>query len=164
MKTILALSILISFSAFADFSEDHVKLCETKEAKKLMGTKGNCQVVVAPKETVEVSGHCEGKLADITCRVMVLKTSESASMNLICGEIASPLLTQVLDAEVLSYTVSAVIKTSAGEYETIIDPKEYHVLSNPALDVQLAQGEKIKGKMILTIQDKSIPLSDVVCE
>ncbi|MES2528654.1 MAG: hypothetical protein V4598_16340 [Bdellovibrionota bacterium] len=164
MKTFFALSLLISFSSFADFSDEHTKICESVEVKKLMGTKGSCQVVLAPNPTVEVSGRCEGKLADITCRVMVLKTSDSASMNLLCGELDSPLLTQVLEAEVLSYNVSALIKTSAGEYVTINDPKEYHVLTNPALDVQLAQGEKINGKMILTLQDRSIPLSDVVCE
>ncbi len=164
MKTILAFSLLVSFSAFADFSDEHTKICESQEAKKLVGSKGSCQVVLAPTPTVEVSGRCEGKLADITCRVLVLKTSDSASMNLLCGELDSPLLTQVLEAEVLSYNISALIKTSSGEYITINDPKEYHVLSNPALDVQLAQGEKIKGKMILTLQDRSIPLTDVVCE
>ncbi len=164
MKTILALSLLLSFSAIADFSDDHVKICESKEARNLIGTKGSCQVIIAPKVTVEVSGHCEGKLSDITCRVLVLKTSDSASMNLVCGEMDSPLLTQVLEAEVLSYNVSAVIKTSSGEYVTINDPKEYHILSNPALDVLLAQGEKINGKMILTLQNKSIPLTNVVCE
>lgn len=129
-----------------------------------MGTKGSCQVVLAPTPTVEVSGRCEGKLSDITCRVLVLKTSDSASMNLVCGELDSPLLTQVLEADVLSYNVSAVIKNSAGEYETINDPKEYHLLTNPALEVQLSQGEKINGKMILTLQDRSISLTDVVCE
>ncbi len=164
MKHLIALTLLCSLSAYADFSEDHEKICKSKEAKTLMGNKGSCQVVLAPTPTVEVSGRCEGKLSDITCRVLVLKTSDSASMNLVCGELDSPLLTQVLEADVLSYNVSAVIKNSDGEYETINDPKEYHLLTNPALEVQLSQGEKINGKMILTLQDRSISLTDVVCE
>ena len=164
MKTLIALSLFFSLSAFADFSEVHKDLCKSGEAKKLMGSKGSCQLVLAPADVPEVAGHCQGKLADITCRVMVLKTTDSASMNLICGEIDQPLLTQILEAEVLSYSVSALVKTSAGDYVTINDPREFHLLSNPALDVQLSRGENVQGKMVLTIQDKSVELSDVTCE
>ncbi len=148
----------------ADFSEEHRKICDSKEAKALMGTKGSCQMILAPSPTVQVSGRCEGKLSDITCRVLVLKTTDSASMNLVCGELDSPLLTQVLSADVLSYRVSALIKKSSGEYQTINDSKDYHLLSNPALEVQLAQGVKMNGKMVLTLQDRSIALTDVICE
>ena len=121
-------------------------------------------MIIVPAPTVQVSGRCEGKLSDITCRVLVLKTSDSASMNLVCGELDSPLLTQVLKADVLSYRISALIKNSAGEYQTINDSRNYHLLSNPALDVQLAQDEKMNGKMVLRLQARSISLTDVICE
>jgi hypothetical protein len=164
MKYMIALTLLFSVSAMADFSVDHEKICTSKEAKSLMGTKGSCQMILAPVPTVQVSGRCEGKLSDITCRVLVLKTTDSARMNLVCGELDSPLLTQVLKADVLSYRVSALIKNSEGEYQMINDSRDYHLLSNPALDVQLARGEKMNGKMILTLQNRSISLTDVICE
>lgn len=162
MKTLIFLSLL-SLPAFADFSDDHTKLCSTPEVKKLMGKTGSCRIIIAPNDIPEVSGHCEGKLSDITCRVMVLKTSDSASMNLLCGEESSPLLTQVLDADVLSYNVAAIVETSRGEFVTMNDPKDYFLLSSNALDVQLARGENMQGKMVLTLQDRSIALSGVTC-
>ena len=164
MKTIITFSLLFSFSAIADFSDEHVSLCTSSEVQKLVGKNGNCLLVLAPTNVVEVSRTCEGKLSDITCRVMMLKTSDSASMNLICGEAESPLVTQVLPAEVLSYNVSAVVATSSGKTVIINDPQEYHFLSNPALDVQLSLGEKTKAKMVLTLQDRSIELTNVTCE
>lgn len=85
-------------------------------------------------------------------------------MNLICGEADSPLLTQVLEAEVLSYNVSAIVTNSSGDSLIINDPLEYHLFSNPALDVQLSVGEKTKAKMILSLQDRSIELTNVICE
>ena len=163
MKTFVALALIFSVSAFADFSDDHLKICSTPEVQKLIGKSGSCRIVIAPNDISEVSGHCEGKLSDITCRVMVLKTSDSATMNLLCGEESSPLLTQVLDADVLSYNVAAIVKTSKGEYLTINDPKDYFLLSSSALDVQLARGEAMAGKMILTLQNRSITLKDVSC-
>jgi hypothetical protein len=164
MKTIIAISILISFSAFADFSDEHTGLCQTQEVKKLMGKSGNCQLALASVITTQVSNRCTGKLADISCQVMVLKSADSSSMTLICGDVDSPLVSQILEADILSYNVSAVVKTSAGDFKTINDPNEYHLLSNPALEVHLARGDTTKAKMILTLQDRSIPLSEVVCE
>lgn len=164
MKFLIALSLLFSLSAYADFGDEHADLCSSPEAKKLMGSKGSCQLVLAPMKVTEVSAHCEGKLSDITCRVMVLKTSDSASMTLVCGDVDSPLLSQVLEAEVVSYTASAIVKKSNGDYATINDPKDYHLLSNAALDVELIHGEKLDAKMVLTLQNKSIALKDVVCE
>lgn len=160
---LIALSLLLSLPVLADFGSDHESLCSSPEVKKLMGSKGQCQLILAPVDITEVSSHCEGKLADISCRVMALKTSDAASMTLVCGDDASPLLSQVLDAEVISYNVSAIVKTSVGDYITINDPNTYHILSNPALDLQISSGESTSGKMILTIQNKSIELKDVVC-
>lgn len=160
---LIALSLILSLPALADFGSDHESLCASPEVKKLRGSKGSCQLIIAPVDVTEVSSKCEGKLADISCRVMALKTSDSASMTLVCGDDASPLLSQVLDADVISYNVSAIVKTPAGDYVTINDPNEYHLLSNPALDLQVSQGERTEGKMVLTLQDKSIELKDVVC-
>ncbi len=164
MKALIALSFLLSFTAQADFGSEHSGLCSSPEVKKLMGAKGSCQIMLAPTKTKEVSGRCVGKLADISCRVMVLKTSDVASMTLICGDMDSPLLSQVLAADVLSYQTSAIVKTSSGEYVTLNDPREFHLLSNPALEVQLVRGDKIEGKMVLSLQERSIELKDVSCE
>ena len=150
MKTILALSLFASVSAFADFSDEHKSLCSSK---------ANCQLVLAPVEVVEMGRTCRGKLSDINCKVMMLKTSDSASMNLICGEAESPILTQVLNAEVISYNVSAVSDSSVTS-----DPNLYHLFSHPALDVHLTVGESTKAKMILSLQDRSIALSNVTCD
>lgn len=164
MKTFIALSLLLlPFSAFADFSDEHKTLCTSVEAQKLVGRKGNCQLVLSPMNVMEVSRNCEGKLSDVKCRVMMLKTSETSSMNLLCGEAETPLLTQILPAEVFSYKVSAVVTTSSGDSVVINDPKQYHLLSSPALEVQLSLGETTNAKMVLNLQDKSIPLTDVVC-
>lgn len=159
----MAFSLLLSFSAFADFSEEHTSLCTSVEAQKLVGKKGNCQLVLAPTDVMEVSRNCEGKLSDIKCRVMMLKTSGIASMNLVCGEAETPLLTQILPAEVLSYKVSAIVTTSSGDSVVINDPKQYHLLSSPALEVQLSLGETTNAKVVLNLQNKSIALTDVVC-
>jgi hypothetical protein len=161
---LLALSLLLSLSAYADFTDEHATLCSTPDVHKLMGKNGSCQIVIGKVDTNQVSGRCEGKLSDITCRVSILKTSDSTSMTLVCGDTTSPLLSQVLQADILSYNVSALVKNGKGETVTINDPKTYHVLSNPALEVQLAQGENVQGKMILTLTDKSIQLSNVVCQ
>lgn len=151
MKTLIASALFISFSAFADFSSVHEVLCP--------GDRGNCQIILAPKEVPQISQVCQGKLADISCRVMMLKTSDSATMNLSCGDEESPLLTQVLSAEVLSYNVASV----KGE-RILNDPNDYHLFSNPALSVHLSSGEKLKAQMVLTLQERSITLSDVICE
>lgn len=129
-----------------------------------MGKTGHCQLALSAIDTTQVSNRCTGKLADISCQVMMLKSSDSSSMTLVCGETDTPLLSQVLDAEVLSYNVSAVVKTSSGDFKTINDPNEYHLLSNPALEVHLARGTTTKAKMILTLQDRSITLTDVNCQ
>jgi hypothetical protein len=92
MKTLISLTLFLSFSAFADFSSVHEVLCP--------GDKGNCQLILAPKEVTQISQVCIGKLADISCKVMMLKTTDSATMNLICGDEESPLLSQVLSAEI----------------------------------------------------------------
>jgi hypothetical protein len=164
MKTLIAFSLLLSFSAFADFSDEHQALCHSPEVVKLMGKKGSCQLAIAPVVTNQISSHCTGKLADLSCRVLMLKTSDSASMNLNCGDQENSLLSRVLDADVLAYNVSAVVKKSDGDYVTINDPKEYFLLSNPSLDVHLTKGQSLSAKMILTIQDKAIELTEVVCE
>lgn len=164
MKTLAALWFMVSLSAFADYGAGHAELCASSEAKRLMGTNGLCQIVLSPVRLTEFSARCEGKLADISCRVMLLKTSESASMTLVCGEDTTPLLSQVLEAETISYTVSAVVKMAAGDYVTINDPRDYHLFSNPALEVQLGKTQSsTEGKMRLTIQQKSIVLTDVTC-
>lgn len=163
MKTLIALSLLISFSAFADFSDEHSKFCESAEAKSLMGKAGSCQLVLGPVQRKELSASCEGKLSDISCRVMMLKTTESTSMTLTCGDVDSPLMAQVLPADITSYTISAIIKNSEGKIVTLNDPNEYHLISNPALDVHLVQNTKLEGKMILTLQDKMIALKEVKC-
>jgi hypothetical protein len=164
MKILIAISLLFTFTAFADFTDAHTGLCQSVEAKKFMGKTGTCQLALSPITTNQVSNSCTGKLADISCRVLMLKTTDSASMNLICGDADSPLVSQVLDAEVLSYNISAVVKSSTGEFTTINDPNEYHLLSNPALEVQLTRGASTKAKMVLTLQDRAISLSDVICE
>jgi hypothetical protein len=163
MKTLIALSLLLSFSAFADFADDHAKFCESTEAKSLMGKNGTCQLVLGPVQKNEMSASCEGKLADISCRVMMLKTFNTVSMTLICGDVDSPLLAQVLPAEIVSYNISAVIKNAEGKITTLNDPNEYHLLSNPALDVHLTRGTKTEGRMIMTLQDKMIELKNVTC-
>lgn len=164
MKIFLPLLIILTLPAWADFTEEHTGLCQSSEAKKLMGKKGTCQLVLGGIEAQQVSNSCTGKLADISCKVMMLKSSDSASMNLICGDADSPLVSQVLDASVMSYNISAVVKSSNGEFKTINDPNEYHLLTNPALEVQLARGTTTKAKMVLTLQDRAITLTEVVCE
>lgn len=164
MKTLIAISVLFSFSALADFSDEHSGLCHTSGVKRLMGKTGSCQIALSKIDTVQLTTSCRGMLSDISCRVMMLKSSDSSSMNLICGDADTPLVSQVLNAEVLSYNVSAIVKTSAGDFKAINDMNEYHLLSNPALEVHLARGETTSAKMVLNLQDKSITLTNVICE
>lgn len=164
MKILNVILLLFSMSAFADFSESHSGLCQTSEVKTLMGNTGNCQLALASVDVNQVSSHCEGKISDITCRVMMLKTSDSASMNLSCGDENAPILTQILAAEVLSYNVSAIVRTPKEEFVVVDDPNEYHLFSHPALDVQLSLGNMTKAKMVLTLQDRMITLTNVKCQ
>ncbi len=164
MKTLIALSLLISFSALADFTDEHTGLCQSAEARKLIGKTGTCQLAMGGIQVSQVSSTCTGKSGKINCRVMMLKSSDSASMTLICGDADTPLLSQVLPADVMSYNVSAVVKTSTGEFQTINDPNDYHIFSNPALEIQLTRGSSTKANITLTIHDRAITLDDVTCE
>ena len=146
----MILSLLLSSSAFADFSSEHESLCGKTE---------KCQLILAPKEVTQISHTCVGKLADMNCRVMMLKTSDSASMNFLCGDAESPLLNQVLNAEVLSYNVASVSGTSVTN-----DSADYHLFSSPALNVLISSSGNVSAKMILTLQERSLTLTDVVCE
>lgn len=129
-----------------------------------MGKEGSCQLTLSKIDTPQMSSTCEGKLTDIICKVMMLKSTDSSSMNLVCGDSDSPLVSQVIPAQLLSYNVSAVVKTSKGDFVTINDPKEYHLFSGSALEVQLARGETVNARMVMTLQDKAISLTDVKCQ
>lgn len=157
---LVVIALLMSSIALADLGEFHQKNCETDEVKGLMGGKGSCRIVIAPKKLVN-QGSCMGMFMNsLPCYVTYIAAAEGAAMNLTCGtNLNDPQINQDLAATATSYNVATLINSNDGKTIVKNDPKEYGFLSGGFLTVVLGETPEI----IIELQTGPATLTNVVC-
>lgn len=160
---------MIAFNSFAsDIVMKNQKICESAEAVTFMGQGGHCSLIPSMLKVEEKKGYCMGKLmGSIDCAVVYLKNTQIAGMNIVCGnDPQKPILNKTLEAEFLSYNMSAMLNNAKGETLLIGDSATYTSLRSNLANIFLttnAQG-KTTGELSMNLRGSTVPLTEVVCE
>ena len=168
MKTLILLSLaLLSLNSFAfDLALDHQALCESSEAKTLIGANGSCRIVFGTAKASDTQGVCIGKFRNaMPCRVTYLATADMNGLQVICGTDAqNPALNQTVRAQASSYTVAAVINKEDQSQVVINDKSANIVLDSSALSVVLSKQQAItKARIFLNLKSGPEELNSVQC-
>lgn len=167
LKTVLSifLTLLICGLSFADVGEDLQKNCESPNAPVAKGDKGTCRVVVAVKK-VDKEGVCEGIFSGkLKCQVQYLKSTEGAALNLLCGDIKSPVINQDFSADITVFNNLSIFRDAKGKENIVNDPNEYTLISSRMVELSLKedQNHQRTGTISIILEKGSIPLTNVVC-
>ena len=160
---------MISFNSFAsDIVLKNQKICESPDAVAFMGQGGHCSLIPLILKVEEKKGYCIGKLmGSIDCAVVYLKNSQISGMNIVCGnDPKKPLLNKTLEAEFLSYNMSAMLNNAKGETFLISDSSTYTSFRSNLANVFLttnAEG-KTTGELSMNLRGSTVPLTEVACE
>jgi hypothetical protein len=168
VKTLILLSLaLLSLNSFAlDLAFEHQALCESAEAKTLIGANGSCRIVFGTAQASETQGVCIGKFRNaMPCRVTYLATADMNGLQIICGTDAqNPALNQTVRAQASSYTVAAVINKEDQSQVVINDKSANIVLDSSALSVVLSKQQAItKARIFLNLKSGPEELNSVQC-
>ena len=170
-QLLLALSLgLISSLGHADTLSKHQKTCETDEVKSLMGKKGSCRIVVAPKK-VELEGLCTGTLEvldNTNCMIAFVATKVGSAVNLTCGDPQKPIVNQDMRVEASGFNVMAIVTTKRHKKKVINDSNEYVSFSSDLLSLNLTDknvnGFKTREASIhLILKKRVFRFKNVVC-
>lgn len=158
-------TLIISASTFADLGEDHAKNCELTSVKKLMGNKGSCRVVIAPKK-IKKSGSCTGTFQKtMSCTISFDSESKDVGMNLKCGDAEDPVINQDMEAEFIGYNVTTLVKNSEGKDIIVQDKTNYSLISNRMITISLNESdENSSSKVLIDLDAGSVELEDLSCK
>jgi hypothetical protein len=170
LKKILFLTALISFNSFAsDIVQRHQKMCESPEAIAFTGEKGHCSLIPRVLDVPgEKKGYCVGKLmGSIDCAIVFLKNAEITGMNIVCAtDPKKPLLNQSLQADFISYQMSAMLNNAKGESYLIKDSSTYTSFKSGLASVLLTTKEDgiTVGEFSINLRGAAVPLTEVNCQ
>jgi hypothetical protein len=152
----------MSFSSIASAGVVLHEICGSEEVKSFMGDSGNCQSLVVPQKTKDLSGMCTGALMDKPCIVSytVLKEAGSANINFKCG-----LIDNDLNATSSFLRYAAIVTDANGKRKFIGDTKTYISIDSNFVKIKL-----IQTKGAIQVKDLGVnfgignmPLSDLTC-
>ena len=157
---LIIISTLLSTLAFADLAELHQRNCETPEVKELMGEKGSCRIVAAPKKFT-ASGTCTGTFMEMfPCKVTYIAEESISALSITCGDPTNPVMSQEMKANSLGYNIATLIKDSEGKTIIQNDETDYKNIQSNALNVAIINDAI---SIALTFPSGDINLSNVSC-
>ncbi len=172
-NTLLAVIAVFTLSqvAIADRGLDHDKeICQSPEVKALVGTKGLCNIVMAPASSA-LKGTCKGILmGQIPC-VVSYDTSVAtgqAGMKVFCGEAQKPILEQKLMILSNVYQVKGIVRSAEGKFSVKKDSVTHGIIQSGLIEMMVSEtsgdAPSKKAGIVFTIRDVPNAMTNVVCE
>lgn len=168
MKPILLfLLTLMSFSSLAqDLAQKHSAICQSEKVESIKGENGDCRVLMIPTKARSLSGVCTGLFGGkIPCAVAYVARPEGTGVQLVCGDPSTPIINRSLAANVISYSVAALITTGNDKDLIVEDPIEYTLFESRMINLSLFKGESgTTADVVVSLLGGKENLTNVVCD
>jgi hypothetical protein len=148
--------------AFFLFSQN---ICQNDDVLKLVGNKGSCRMVLAPKK-IEILGECQGVYAgSLPCKINYVSDKTESILHMKCGaDPENPSVDQSMEAQVSSFNLAAIVQPESGKTIVVSDPNLYTTITNQMIEIIITETEgKKESAILIHTQGGKQAFSDVSC-